>query len=295
MKTSSMDPAANFLLSQRSFARLSRYITERLGIKMSPAKLPMLQSRLQRRARQLEMPSLDAYCDYLFESSHTEAELIAFIDAVTTNKTDFFREPQHFEFLTRKVLPFFFPEGESAPEGKFPRGTGKLKLWCAGCSSGEEPYTLAMLLDRYSRQRSGMDFSILGTDISTRVLEQARLGIYEISRIDSVPADLRNACLLRGRERRSHQVRIIPALRAKVSFHRLNLMESDYRIRDHFHVIFFRNVMIYFEKATQEAIVNRLCRHLVTGGFLFVGHSESLSGLNVPVTCVANAVYQKQV
>lgn len=275
-------------LSAESFGKVCRFITGQLGIKMSEAKLPMLQSRLQRRLRTLNLDSLEAYQEFLFNSAHGEAERVHFFDAVTTNKTDFFREPQHFNFLVQTALPSLKPGGSKAPERPRPS-----KLWCAGCSSGEEPYTLAMVLAEYAQQHRGFDFTILATDISTRVLEQARGGIYEESRITPVPAALRPKYLLRSKDRNGGQIRIIPQLRAKVAFHRLNFMQADYEVKDRFEVIFFRNVMIYFDKPTQEAVVQKLCRNLIPGGYLFVGHSESLAGLHLPVDCVGPAIYRK--
>jgi len=164
-----------------------------------------------------------------------------------------------------------------------------MKLWCAGCSSGEEPYTQAMVLSEYAKQQSGFDFAILATDISTKVLEHARLGIYDVSRMDPIPMPMRKNYLMHGKDK----IRIVPELRRKISFHQLNFMDDDYAVKDEFEVIFFRNVMIYFDKSTQEAVINKLCRNLKVGGYLFAGHSESLAGLDIPVTSIGSAVYRK--
>ncbi|PTY06147.1 chemotaxis protein CheR [Opitutaceae bacterium EW11] len=275
-------------ISPESFRAFCRFITTELGIKMSEAKIPLLQSRLQRRLRILQLDSIDAYREYLFESPGGEAERVNFIDAVTTNKTDFFREPQHFEFLDQEALPSLEPR----PVGDLP-APWLLKLWCAGCSTGEEPYTLAMVLSEFGQRRGRFDFSILGTDISTRVLAHAETAIYDEERIDPVPPLLRGRYLLQSKDPEKAQVRIVPALRSRVRFHRLNFMDPEYPVRDVFDVIFFRNVMIYFDKPTQEAVINKLCRNLRPGGYLFVGHSESLSGLRIPVEQVATAVYRR--
>jgi chemotaxis protein methyltransferase CheR len=252
---------------------------------MSDAKLPMLQSRLQRRLRVLGLGSLDEYQNHLFDSPQGEEERVHFINAITTNKTDFFREPQHFDHLVQTALPHLDPT-----DGKFP---WQFKLWCAGCSSCEEPYTLAMVLSEFGARRSGFNFSILATDISTRVLEHAQAGIYEEDRIEPVAAALRAKYLLRSKDPTRTQVRIIPELRRKLIFQRLNFMDAQYGVKDMFDVIFFRNVMIYFDKPTQETVINKLCRNLLPGGYLFVGHSESLAGLNLPVTAVGSAIYRK--
>jgi chemotaxis protein methyltransferase CheR len=273
-------------MSHQSFAEFARFITAELGIKMPDAKQPMLESRLMRRLRLLQLNSLEEYLEYFFHSNHADEERAQFINAVTTNKTDFFREPQHFEYLTRTALPAL---GWDAPA----RHGGRFKLWCAGCSSGEEPYTQAIVLGEYARQTPGFDFAILATDISTRVLDHAQQGIYDEARLEPVRADLRRKYFLHSREADQPRVRVIPELRGRISFHQLNFMADEYHVRDLFEVIFFRNVMIYFDRPTQEAVIRKLCRNLVPGGFLFVGHSESLTGLNLPVSPVAPAVFRK--
>lgn len=277
-------PPHHLALSRESLDRFCQFITAELGIKMTAAKLPMLQSRLQRRLRELQIPTLEAYQKFLFEAPEGGAERVHFIDAVTTNKTDFFREPQHFNELVRRVLPSLDPD----PNRPWP-----FKLWCAGCSSGEEPYTLAMVLAEFGEQRRGFEFSLLATDISSRVLEHAARGIYSAGRVEPVAGPLRAKYLMRSRDPARSEVRIVPELRRRIAFHRLNFMDADYAIKDTFEVIFFRNVMIYFDKPTQEAVIGKLCRNLAPGGYLFVGHSESLAGLDIPVRCVGPAVYQR--
>jgi chemotaxis protein methyltransferase CheR len=274
--------SATVAFSHRSFERFAEFITGELGIKMCEAKAPMLQSRLMRRLRQLGLDSLDDYQEYLFHSPDAGEERVHFIDAVTTNKTEFFREAKHFEYLARTVLPVWEPMA---------RAEGGLRLWCAGCSSGEEPYTLAMVMAEYAREHPGFEFSIVATDISSKVLEQAHSGIYEESRILPVPDALRHRYLLRSNDPTRRLVRVIPELRRRITFHRLNFMAQDYGFALPFDVIFFRNVMIYFSKPTQEAVILRQCRHLRPGGYMFIGHSESLAGLRVPLTLQAPSVY----
>lgn len=283
MKTADK-PSAAPTLSDTSFRRFAAYITQELGIKMPEGKAPMLQSRLQRRLRDLGLNSLAEYQDRLFSSSPSDKERAHFFDAVTTNKTDFFREARHFDFLAGHALPNL---------ASLNRRPWRLRLWCAGCSSGEEPYTLAMVLSEFASHSNGFDFSILATDISTRMLEAAEQAIYEESKIEPVPEALRKRYMLRSRDPSRPLVRIALELRQRVAFRRLNFMDENYGIRERFDVIFFRNVMIYFDKPTQEAVINKLCRHLKAGGYLFVGHSESLAGLNIPVKLVASAVYRK--
>ena len=270
-------------LTPERFKRFAEFITRELGIKMSEQKIPMLQSRLHRRLRALGLPSVEAYQKYLFDSGEAEHELADFIDAVTTNKTDFLREPHHFEFLVGKVLPPFSSETPA-------RG---FKLWCAGCSTGEEPYTLCMYLNEYADTHRGFDYSLFATDISTQVLHAAQHAVYDEKKIEPIPMPWRKKYLLRSRDPAKQAVRFVPELRSHVRFARLNFMDSDYGVKEMFDVIFFRNVMIYFDRPTQEAVVGKLCRQLRPGGYFFTGHSESLLGLNVPLRMVSSAVYRK--
>jgi chemotaxis protein methyltransferase CheR len=266
-------------LSREDFEHFAHLITQSLGIRMAEAKRTMLQGRLARRIRQLRLSGFEQYRQYLFHSPAGEGELVHFIDAVTTNKTDFFREPQHFEYLVNKALPALdrLPDTRSWPA----------KVWCAGCSSGEEAWTLAMVLSEHGKRRPGFDFSILATDISTRVLAQAREATYPQAQVEPVPLALRKSYLLSSRDASRGLVRVVPGLRQKVHF------ERTYDVRTSFEAIFFRNVLIYFDRTTQEAVVNRLCRYLQPGGYLFAGHSESLAGLRIPLQPVAVAVYRK--
>jgi chemotaxis protein methyltransferase CheR len=273
-------------LSARSFSRLAQFITSELGIKMPEAKVPMVQSRLMRRVRELGFDSLDRYTDYFFNSPEATEERVQFINAITTNKTDFFRESVHFEFLTSTVLPAFVASAGIS-------SVRSLRAWSAGCSSGEEPYTLAMVLSEFASRNRGFDFSILGTDVSTRVLERAQTGIYEESLIAPVPRELRAKYLLRSKDPARKVVRIVSELRRTVTFERLNFMNASYNIKGPFEIVFFRNVMIYFDRETQEKVINRICRHLNAGGYLFIGHSETLASLDVPAVPAGPAIYRK--
>lgn len=290
-----VDPALR--ISPHSFGQLAEFITRELGIKMPESKVSLIQSRLLRRVRDLGLDSIDQYCDFLFSPAEAGAERIHFINAITTNKTDFFREPQHFQFLSEKVLP----ELERLKRGALDK---RISVWSAACSSGEEPYTLAMILSEYTAGHPGFDFRILATDVSTKVLQTAKEGIYSARQIAPVPADFRRKYLLRGKaghgqsghDRGNHSpaLRITPALRRRVSFHQLNFIDADYRVREMFEVIFCRNVLIYFDRPTQEAVINKLCRNLIPGGYLFVSHSESLSGLNLPLIPLRSSCFRKK-
>jgi chemotaxis protein methyltransferase CheR len=274
---------ASTALSQKSFNRFASYITSELGIKMPESKMTLVQSRLLRRTRELQLGSIDEYGEYFFTGSNGE-EREYFINAITTNKTDFFREPEHFDYLVKTALP-------KLRAGLDPR-MSRLNVWSAACSSGEEPYTLAMILSEYALKNAGLNFAILGTDISTKVLDLGRRGVYEEAQTAPVPAALRQKYLLRSKDRSSSLVRVSAALREKVSFHPLNFMSDNYRIQDKFDIVFCRNVLIYFERKTQESVIGKICRNINAGGYLFVGHSESLAGMDVPVKLVNTAVFR---
>jgi chemotaxis protein methyltransferase CheR len=265
---------------------MSRLIYDECGIKMPDVKRTMLEARLGKRLRTLEMHSFAEYCAYLFSGEGMERELVPMIDLVTTNKTDFFRESAHFDHMLNKVLPDWATNCCNLPERK-------LRVWSAGCSTGEEPYTLAMVLNEFALEYPGFDYSILATDISTRVLETATRAVYDEEKIGPVPQPLRKRYLLRSKERSAGLVRIVPELRAKVRFRRLNFMDADFGITDRFDIIFCRNVVIYFDRPTQEKLLNKFCAHLATDGHLFMGHSETLNGLNVPLVMVHPTVYRK--
>lgn len=273
-------------LSENDFRRLSVFIHAQYGICLPPAKKTLLEGRLRRRMKRTEIRSFREYCDYLFTNEGMAEELIHMVDAVTTNKTDFFREPFHFEFLCRTVLQELLGNGNSSH-------ALKLQVWSAACSTGEEPYTLAMVLNESIRQYPGLDYSVLATDISTKVLEKAASAVYETDSIEPIPLDLRKKYLLKSRDPSRKVFRITPELRQKVTFQRLNLMEDDFAVPEPLHVIFCRNVMIYFDAATQERLIRRFHRLLAPGGYLFMGHAESLHNLDVPLRYTAPTIYRK--
>ena len=242
----------------------------------------MLQARLQRRLRTLNMRSYADYLEYLQSLKGLEVELPQMVDAVTTNTTSFFREPRHFEFLTQNILPQW--------QRRRPGRT--FTVWNAGCSSGEEPYTTAMTLMDYHERVSPLKFSIVATDISTEILRKAARAVYEEEKTSTIPVEVRRKYLLRSKDRSKRLVRIIPELRRTVSFRRLNFMEN-FQFREAMDLIFCRNVMIYFDKKTQHELVQKFCNHLEPGGHLLIGHSESLAGSGLPLKQLAPATYVK--
>ncbi|MFN3512338.1 MAG: CheR family methyltransferase [Phenylobacterium sp.] len=272
-------------LGDRDFERLSRLIGEEVGIKLPQGKRLMLEGRLRKRVRHLGYSGVSEYCRFLFEADGLETELPHLIDVVTTNKTDFFREPDHFAWLTGRIVP----ELLTARRGG---GTPFLKVWSAACSNGAEPYTAAMVLAELAREVGGFRFAVLGTDISTQVLEHGRRAVYAEAAVEPVPEALRRRYLLTSKAG-AREVRIAPELRRLVRFARLNLMSQTYPFDRDVDVIFLRNVLIYFERQTQEAVIRRLAGHLRPGGYLILGHSESMIGTHMRLRQCAPSVFQK--
>ncbi len=270
-------------LSDRDFNRLSNFIVQEYGIKMPPVKKVLLQSRLQRRLKALNFKSFRDYVDYVFSPKGQEEEVIHMMDVVSTNKTDFFREPVHFEYLANNLLPQIITK----PSGAF------LKIWSAGCSSGEEPYTLAIVLSEFTRKNRNVDFSVLATDISTKMLKIAVEGIYDEDKIKVISEELKKKYFLRSKNREDKKVRLVPELRNKVTFRRLNLISDHYPIYESFDIIFCRNVLIYFDHDMQYEILRRLCVFLKPKGYLFLGHSESIIGFDLPLKTIMPTIFVK--
>jgi chemotaxis protein methyltransferase CheR len=274
------------VLTMEDFKRLSTFIYREYGIKMPEIKKTMLQSRLHKRLRELNMSSYKEYVEFVFSKEGQQSEIIHMIDVVSTNKTDFFREPVHFEFLHSTVLPELIGNNKN----RF------LKIWSAGCSSGEEPYTISMSLNEYMIQNPGFqfDYNILATDISTRMLKSAVEGIYKEDRIEMLPLTLKKRYLLRSKNRTNPTIRIIPDLRRKITYQRLNFMDNYYNVPDNFDIIFCRNVLIYFDRDTQEKVINKLCYKLKPDGYFFLGHSESITNFDVPLIQLRPTIFRKK-
>lgn len=267
-------------LTNKEFELLSRFIYEQFGIKMPLAKKTLLECRLQKRLRALQIENFRQYIDFLFSKTGREQELLLMATVVTTNKTDFFREAAHFNFLRSLDWNAYF-RGDTS--GKV------LKVWSAACSSGEEPFTLAMTL----QELNTFDYQILGTDLSKDVLEKALNAVYTEERVQPVPLMYKQKYFLKHKDPKKRILRITPELRKKVSFRQLNLMDDYFDLPCKQDIIFCRNVLIYFDRPTQEKVIRKLCSHLKEGGFLFIGHSESLSDLHLPLLQKKSTVYQK--
>jgi chemotaxis protein methyltransferase CheR len=270
-------------LNDSDFTKLSNFIYVNYGIKLPIFKKIMLQSRLASRLKINGMKSYAEYTKYVLSGDANESEIVNMIDLVSTNKTDFYREAAHFDFMKEVVLPKFIAGDSRQP----------FKIWSSASSSGEEAYTIAMVISEFIENNRKIDFEILGTDISARILEKAKLGIYPIDRVDVIPISQKKKYLLRSKDQENPMVRIVPNLRAKARFQRLNLMDSSYNVPKDFDIIFCRNVLIYFDRETQEKVINKLCMHLKPGGYFFLGHSESISGIDVPLKPLKPTMFVK--
>jgi chemotaxis protein methyltransferase CheR len=276
------------IMSERDFRRFSDFIYDQCGINLVSKKKTMLTGRLSKRLRELGISSFTEYFDYVTSSKGRSEELIRMIDAVTTNKTDFFREPKHFDFLLNRVLPNLV-RSESAISNS------RINIWSAGCSSGEEPYTLAMILSEFFSAIGQGGFSILATDISTRVLNIAQKGIYPEDSVEPVPIQLKQKYLMKGKGSRAGFCRIVPELRKYIQFRHLNLTGGqNFGLRTKMDIIFCRNVIIYFDRNTQIHLFEKFYHQLKPGGYLFIGHSETLHGISDQFVPVSVAVYRKE-
>ncbi len=272
-------------LSDRLFQQFSSLVYEECGIHLHKGKKSLLEARLAKRLRATGLTSPKEYYDFI-HSEEGQEERIQFFNAVSTNLTYFFREPKHFEFLEQKALPEIVQRNRK-------EGTSRIRIWSAGCSTGEEPYSIAMCVLENLDHAARWDFKILATDISTRVLQVAQNGVYEKSKIQNVPPALRSRYFLPYADGgRKGLYQVSKELKRVVTFRRLNL-KDPYPFKGPFDVIFCRNVMIYFDKPTQEMLIQKMAHYLRPGGYLFVGHSESLTGLSHPLKYIKPAVYQK--
>ncbi len=269
-------------LRDTEFEKISRLVYSHCGINLHDGKKELVKARLSKRIREGNFTSFADYYDYVKTGEGTD-EFIAMIDSLSTNLTSFFREDGHFRALSR-IVPALIREAGG-------RGRPRLRLWSAGCSTGEEPYTMAVTALE-AAQGLNAEIRILATDISTRVLQKARQGIYPADRVKSVPPDLLRKYFQMGQGNWAGQYRVKKDVRDLVSFERFNLMEPP-AAGEPFDVIFCRNVMIYFDKKTQEGLVNRFHGRLARGGYLFIGHSESLTGLSHAFQYLEPSLYRK--
>ncbi|MEK0445391.1 MAG: hypothetical protein RLZZ399_712 [Verrucomicrobiota bacterium] len=275
------DPSTT--LSSDCYAFLTRIVYEHSRIRLGPDKQPLVTGRLSKRLRELNLQSFEAYCE-LLRSPAGVAELSPLIDLISTNHTHFFREAGHLDFLRQTAVPEFVAKlGAREP----------LRIWSAASSSGEEPYTIAIVLSEYFRTQPVHPWVIEGSDISTRILEHARNGIYSQDRVKLPDVQWLPRYFQKGSGDFEGYYRVKQSLRDLVKFHHLNLLQTPYPVATNQHVIFCRNVMIYFDQKTREELVEKLTNQLAPGGYLIVGHSESLLGIKHHLRSVKATIYKK--
>ncbi len=271
-------------LSDKEFSQISGLVYDRFGISLGDQKRSLIVGRLNKVLHQNGFDTFEQYYEHLLSEQTGEA-LKVLVDRISTNHTFFYREPDHFEYLKDKVLPEI-----SADKKK--QGGKSLKIWCAGCSSGEESYTLAMIFHEFfGGDISSWDLGILATDISSQVLSKAQNGVYAPENVSRLPASLKLGYF---EHRKDGQWEVKKRVRDLVLYRRLNLIADDYPFKGKFRIIFCRNVMIYFDKPTREALLRRFSRYLDDKGYLFIGHSESLGRSTGDFTYVKPAIYQKR-
>jgi chemotaxis protein methyltransferase CheR len=275
--------SANLNMTEDERLEISSYIEKEFGIKMPEAKKPLLTGRLSKRLRHLKMKSFSEYFDLIHMPQHSD-EYRTFIDLVSTHETSFFREASHFDYLMETALPHLMHAGV---------GTQRpLSFLSAACSTGEEMYSMAIVLEEFAVQQRIRNFKyhLIGTDISVNVLQTAARGVYKSAVIEKIPL-FAHKYFMRSKDSRKDAVRIIPEIRMHIECMEMNLLDAKYPFDYVFDVIFCRNVMIYFNRKTQERVARTLCRHLSPEGYLFVGHSESLLGFPLDIETVAPATY----
>lgn len=266
------------------FRRFRDLIYREAGIHLAECKEALLVGRLGRRIRELGLPTFSAYYEVVAQGGDP-SEMVRMLDAICTHETHFFREPRHFEYLEQVVFPRWKAEAQAGRRAK------KVRAWSAACSSGEEPFTLAMLLMEHFPAAEGWDAEVLATDLSTRVLERARSALWPIARAQEIPGHLLKKYMLRGTRSQEGLMAASPELRARVRFQRVNLNDGRYPVDGRFDLVFCRNVLIYFDAASRAAVVNRLLGHLDPGGLFFLGHAETLTNVTTRARAVMPTVY----
>ncbi len=269
-----------YKITSKEFECFRTLIHDESGISLNQQKQSLLESRLSKRLRDLGLETFSQYYDKVTGDA-TQEEFTRMLDLISTNKTDFFRESKHFDFLRDVILPQLMSEK-------------RIRIWSSACSTGEEPYTIAITLFEGVRNPREWDSKILASDLSTRVLAKAASGIYDEDRFRDVPPDMLRRHFLRGRGDRLGCYKVKPHLASMIRFRRLNLMDDDFPIKSPLDLIFCRNVMIYFERPTQETLINKFHRYLKPGGYLFIGHSESLQWIKHPFKSVEPTIYQRE-
>jgi chemotaxis protein methyltransferase CheR len=279
-----MDAPFRATISAEAYRTLEDLVYQHSRIRLGPDKQPMVANRLRKRLRALGLVSYDEYCAVL-RSSQSLDEIEQLVDLISTNHTKFFREPEHFTFLADRILPELVPQlaAEAAT----------LRVWSAAASSGEEPYSMAIVLAEFFRTHASVDWQVEASDISQRMLDQAQHAIYQLDNRQPLPPELLPRCFQRGVGVRAGTCRVKAEVRERVRFQRINLFQHEYPVPREQHVIFCRNVMIYFDPPSRATVVHKLTRQLARGGYLFIGHSESLLGIRHDLEPVRQSIYRK--
>jgi chemotaxis protein methyltransferase CheR len=255
-------------------------------INLGPSKKELVMARLSKRLRALGLPSYAAYID-LLKGKDGKAEMTNLIDSISTNHTFFFRELAHFTFLVETVLPEMAGSGSGGSAGR------TFKVWSAATSSGEEPYSIALVLEDYFSRVPGWSWRIQCTDISTRILKRAQDGIFAKDRLEKIRKDWLTRYFQKGKGESDGFYRVVPEIKKHFTFTQLNLLAPSYPFREQFQVVFCRNVMIYFDRQTQEELIAKIDQQMMPGGYLMIGHAESLTSINHNLKMVKPAIYQK--
>ncbi len=282
MSANALKREREFQFTERDFKRIQQLVSQHTGISLSDAKRDMVYSRLARRLREVDIQDFGSYCS-LIDSPEGEDELLNFTNAITTNLTSFFRESHHFEYLQKTLLPELM---------KTNADTRRIRIWSAGCSTGEEPYSLAIAIREVIPENSGWDIKILATDLDSNVLAKGQSGIYDVERVSGLDKRRVSNWFLRGKGDKSNLVRVHPSLQEMITFNRLNLM-NEWPIKGPFDFMFCRNVVIYFDKPTQSVLFDRYANLLVDDACLFLGHSETMFKVCDRFKLIGNTIYQK--
>jgi chemotaxis protein methyltransferase CheR len=269
----------------REFARFQALIYQEAGIRLAAGKEALLVGRLSKRLRALELDTFGAYCD-LVEKDVVERTRM--LEAVCTHETHFFREPRHFELLERTVLPEWRRRADAGLRAR------RVRVWSAAASSGEEPYTLAMILHHHLPASDGWEVEVLATDFSEAVLARARSALYPVEKAREIPAPYLKKYMMRGTRTQEGRMKVGPEVQGLVRFGRVNLNDATYPVSGRFDLIFCRNVLIYFDRASRAGVVERLLDRVEPNGLFFLGHAESLNGVTTRVRTVAPTVYSLQ-
>lgn len=269
-------------LNDGEFNLIREVVYKESGINLTDMKKALVQSRVMKRLRELKIPDYESYCGYL--ADNYDAEIVNLINCITTNKTDFFREPRHFDFMKETALPEFERAGRKA-----------LRIWSAGCSNGAEPYTIAISIREYFRDRMFPDVKILATDIDTQVLRKAEAGVFGAAELENVDIGIVRRYFKRGRGDNAGLFKVTEAVRGMITFGRLNLLDDCYPMKRTFDIIFCRNVIIYFDTASRKKLFEKFERFLNDDGYLIMGHSETLTGLTNRFSFIGNTIYRKVV